>query len=134
MKRIAIALALALSPIAGASACATYDQVAKPTRQYLSDAEALWLGTAQIAEAMYKAQMITPEQFAGVYATLAETSRALDIAHALLNAGDGINAGKSAASILVSLSALAYDLAVIRDNPPSAPPAPVLTQFPVSKV
>lgn len=135
MKRIAVAFALALSPLAVAGACATFEQVAKPARQYISDAESLWLGTAEIAGAMRSNGYLSPGQFSRVFRVLAEASAALDAAHALLRAGSDVAAGKSASEIFANLSALAYELATIRDTVvPVAPSEPVPTQFPANEI
>lgn len=126
MKRIAIAFALALSPLAAAGACATYEQVAKSPRAILADAETAWIGAAEIARLMYANQLISPGQFQMTYSLLAETSAKLDDAHTLLKAGEAILAVGKANDVFAALSELSHKLALIRDeHKAKAQPAPV---------
>lgn len=128
MKRIALAFALALSPLTVAGACASFEQVAaKPARQVIADAEAAWAGTAQIVTLLYANDVITKAQLAECVDVLSKASAAIDTAHALLKAGNDVAAAASVADMATSLSDLNYQLALLRDAfkaPPQPAPAP----------
>jgi len=125
MKRIAIAFALALSPLAAAGACATFEQVAKSPRAVLADAETAWFGAAEILRVAYQAKIISPGQFSDGVKVLTDASAKLDTAHTLIKAGETVLAARSAGEAFAALSDLSYKLALIRDaHKASAEPAP----------
>jgi hypothetical protein len=136
MKRIAIAFALALSPLAAAGACASFEQVAaKPARSIIADAETAWVGTAEVVGLLYSNGVITQAQLRECIDVLTKASAALDTAHALLKAGEDVAAAASVADMVASLSDLNYQLALLRDAFKSTPkPEPTPAHFQPVKV
>lgn len=131
MRKLFVAALVAFMPLSAAaslSGCVTLEQLQpKSPRNALAEAELMFVGVIDVTGTLAQRGILKPEETQRLLNTYMTISRALDMAHVLLAAGDTVNAEKTIAETLATLSAVALQLSLLAEAnapKPAGPPPP----------